>query len=76
MQTVAEGKSDVLSFLENEALRRNEENPGVSKLFRDDLGNLILFIEGFTFVGSGVVSIGGHLLDVVDGLVVKAQRPS
>ncbi|MGA3071299.1 MAG: hypothetical protein ABSD43_13910 [Terracidiphilus sp.] len=76
MQTIAEGRLDVLSFLENEALRRTDEKPGVYSLVRDDSGNLILFIEGFTFVGFGTVSIGGHMLDVVDGRVVKAQRPS
>lgn len=76
MQTIAEGRLDVLGFLENEALRRTDEKPGVYSLVRDDAGNLILFIEGFTFVGFGTVSIGGNILNVVDGCVVRAPRPS
>jgi hypothetical protein len=76
MQTIVEGKSEVLSFLQNEALRRTDEKPGVYSLVRDDAGYLILFIEGFTFVGFGTVSVGGRLLDVVDGRIAKMQTPS
>ena len=76
MQTVAEGKSAVLNFLENEALQRTDEKPGVYSLVRDDVGNLILHIEGFTFVGCGTVSLGGRILDVKDGVIVKMQVPS
>jgi hypothetical protein len=76
MQTIAQGKADVLSFLENEALRRTDEKPGVYSLLRDDGGNLVLFLEGFTFIGAGTVSLGGRVLDVADGHVVKMQHPS
>lgn len=76
MQTIAEGKSDVLSFLEHEALRRTDEEPGVYSLVRDDAGNLVLFIEGFTFVGFGTVSLDGRLLAVADGRVIEVQQPS
>ena len=43
---------------------------------RDDAGNIVLFLEGFTFIGAGTVSLGGRVLDVVDGRVVKMQHPS
>ena len=76
MQTIAEGKADVLSFLENEALRRTDEKPGAYRLVRDDAGNLVLFLEGFTFIGAGTVSLGGRVLNVADGRVVKIQNPS
>jgi hypothetical protein len=76
MRTIAEGKDAVLSFLENEALKRTDEKPGVCQLVRDDANNLVLFMEGFTFIGSGTVSIGGNLLNVADGRVVNLQKPS
>jgi hypothetical protein len=76
MQTIVQGKYDVLEHLENEALKRTNENPGVYMLQRDDAGNLVLFLAGFTFIGSGTVSLGGNLLDVIDGQLVKIQKPS
>ncbi len=62
------GKQDVLDHLEN--------NDGVWLLQRDDAGNLVLNIGGLTFVGTGTVSLGGNLLDVIDGRVVKFKKPS
>jgi hypothetical protein len=76
MRTLAEGKEAVLHYLENEALGRTNEQSGVYMLQRDDAGNLVLHFAGFTFIGSGTVSIGGNLLDVTDGLVIKFQKPS
>lgn len=76
MQTLAEGKQAVLDFLENEALRRNDEKLGVYMLQRDDAGNLVLVCAGLSFIGSGTVSLGGNLLTLVDGLMVRAQKPS
>jgi hypothetical protein len=76
MQTIAEGKADVLRFLENETLTGTNEKPGVYSLVRDDANNLILFIEGFTFVGFGTVSLGGRVLEVANGRVVKMHHPS
>jgi hypothetical protein len=76
MRILAQGKDDVLRFLENEALRRTNEQQGVYTLAEDDAGQLVLFIEGFTFLGSGTVSLGGNLLQVNWGSVMKAQKPS
>jgi hypothetical protein len=56
MRTIAEGKDAVLTFLENEALKRTNEKQGVYQLMRDDANDLVLFIVGHTFVGSGTVS--------------------
>jgi hypothetical protein len=76
MKTLAEGKEAVLDFLENETLKRTNEKPGVYMSQRDDAGNLVLFFAGFTFIGSGSVSLSGNLLVVVDGSVVRSQKPS
>jgi acetyltransferase-like isoleucine patch superfamily enzyme len=76
MRTIAEGKDAVLNFLENETLKRTDEKPGVYQLVRDDANNLVLFIEGFSFIGSGTVSINGNLLTVADGRVINLQKPS
>ncbi len=76
MQTIAQDKTAVLSFLENDTLRRTNEQAGVYLLARDDAGNLFLPIEGFTFLGFGTVSIGGQILDVVEGRVITVRRPS
>ncbi len=42
---------------------------------RDDTGTLVLFCEGHTFIGTGSVSLGGNLLNVIDGRVTL-QKPS
>ena len=76
MQTIAEGKSEVLHFLEDRALSDTNENPGIYRLIRDDSGALVLFIEGWTFVGAGTVSLGGNMLTVLDGRVSQARKPS
>ncbi len=70
-----EGKYDVLECPENESLTHTNENPGVYALQRDDDGNLVLFLAGHAFIGSGTVSLGGNLLDVINGQVVKIQKP-
>ena len=70
MQTIAQGKDAVLEILENDSLRRTDEEPGVYMLQRDDLGNLVFYLAGFTFIGSGTVSLGGNLLNVIDGRLV------
>ena len=76
MQTVVQGKEAVLEFLENDTLKVTNEQPGIYILQRDDAGILVLFFDGHAFIGSGSISAGGTLLDVVDGRVVKTQRPS
>jgi hypothetical protein len=76
MQTIVQGKYAVLEHLENEAIRCTNEEPGVYMLQRDDAGNLVLYLAGFTFIGSGTVSLGGNLLEVIDGRLVKIQKPS
>jgi hypothetical protein len=76
MKTLAQGKDEVLHFLQHEALRRTNEQQGGYTLAEDDAGQLVLFIEGFTFLGSGTISLGGNLLHVTAGSVMKAQKPS
>jgi len=76
MKILAQDKDDVLHFLQNEALRRTNDQLGVYTLAEDDAGQLVLFIEGFTLLGSGTVSLGGDLLHVTGGSVMKAQKPS
>jgi len=76
MQTIAQGKEAVLDFLEDHALAATNEQPGVYRLFRDDAGNLVLSFAGHTFIGSGTVSLNGNLLDVLDGRILKLNKPS
>lgn len=76
MKPLIDGKDEVLAFLENEALRLSDENPGLYNLYRDDGGNLILTIAGFSFIGAGTISLSGNLLSVVNGRIAKANKPS
>jgi hypothetical protein len=76
MTTIVHGKEAVLEHLENEALKRTNENPGVYALQRDDAGNLVLYFAGHVFIGSGTISFSGTLLDVIEARVVKLQKPS
>jgi hypothetical protein len=70
METLAEGKEAVLEFLEKDAQRIAGQG-GVYRLVRDDSGNLIAFIAGRSFLGTGSYSIGGKRMIVVDGLIVQ-----
>jgi hypothetical protein len=74
MTTVAEGKEAVLAYLEQEAQNIAGE-PGVYRLVKDDSGNLVAFIAGRSFLGTGSYSIGGSRMLVIDGLVVCVQKP-
>ena len=72
METLAEGKEAVLEYLEQDA-QRIAGQPGVYRLVRDDSGNLIAFIAGRSFLGTGTYSIGGNRMIVVDGLIVQLE---
>lgn len=76
MQTLAQGKEAVLDFLENTALTTTNEQPCIYALQRDDAGNLVLFFSGYAFIGAGTISVSGNLLDVADGRVIRASKPS
>jgi hypothetical protein len=71
MQKIAEGKEAVLDYLESEGLKRTGGRPGAYLLQRDDSGNLVAFIAGHSFIGSGVISLDGNRLMVVDGILVN-----
>ena len=73
MTTVAEGKEAVLSYLEQEA-EVIAGRPGVYRLVRDDSGNLIAFIAGRSFVGTGSYSMDGNRVVVMDGLIVCVEQ--
>lgn len=73
METLAEGKEAVLEFLEKDA-QRIAGRPGVYRLVRDDSGNLIAFIAGRSFLGTGSYSVGGKRMIVVDGLIVELDQ--
>lgn len=73
MTTVAEGKEAVLAYLEQDAKNIAGE-PGIYRLVRDDSGNLVAFIAGRSFIGTGSYSIAGNRLVVVDGLVMQVQE--
>ncbi len=73
MTTVAEGKEAVLAYLEQETQNRAGQ-PGVYVLLRDDSGNLVAFIAGHTFMGTGSYSIDGNRMIVIDGAVVHLQQ--
>ena len=73
METLAEGKEPVLEYLEKDA-QRIAGQPGVYRLVRDDSGNLIAFIAGRSFLGTGTYSIGGNRMIIVDGLVVQVEQ--
>ena len=72
MMMVAEGKEAVLAYLEEEA-QKIAGQPGVYQLVRDDYGNLVAFIAGRSFVGTGSYSLDGSRMVVVDGLVMHVQ---
>lgn len=73
MTTIAEGKEAVLAYLEQEA-RTIAGQPGVYRLVKDDSGNLVAFIAGRSFVGTGSYSMSGNRMVVIDGLVVHVQH--
>ena len=73
METLAEGKDAVIEYLEKDA-QRIAGQPGVYRLVRDDYGNLIAFIAGRSFLGTGTYLIGGNRMIVVDGLVVQLEE--
>jgi hypothetical protein len=75
MTTIAEGKEAVLAHLEREA-QNTAGKPGVYQLLRDDSGNLIAFIAGRSFLGTGIYSLGGNRMIVVDGLVISVDQKS
>lgn len=63
------------SLGERSPLKRSGGTPGVHRLERDDVGNLVAFIAGHSFIGSGTISLGGNRLLVVDGILVNVQKP-
>jgi hypothetical protein len=73
VETLAEGKEAVLEYLEKDA-QSIAGQPGVYRLVRDDSGNLIAFIAGRSFLGTGTYSIGGNRMIVVDGLIVQLEQ--
>ena len=73
MTIVAEGKEAVLAYLEQES-QNVAGKPGVYRLVRDDAGNLVAFIAGHSFLGTGSYSLDGNRMLVVDGLVMDIQR--
>jgi hypothetical protein len=73
MTTVAEGKEAVLSYLEQEA-QNIAGQPGVYRLVRDDAGNLVAFIAGRSFIGTGSYAIDGNRVVILDGLVIHVQE--
>jgi hypothetical protein len=73
VETLAEGKEAVLEYLEKDA-QRLAGQPGVYRLVRDDSGNLIAFIAGRSFLGTGTYSVGGNRMIVVDGLIVQLEQ--
>jgi hypothetical protein len=73
VETLAEGKEAVLEYLEKDA-QRIAGKPGLYRLVRDDSGNLIAFIAGRSFLGTGTYSIGGNRMIIVDGLVVQVEQ--
>jgi hypothetical protein len=73
MTTIAEGKEAVLAYLEHEA-QNIAGQPGVYRLMLDDAGNLVAFIAGRSFLGTGSYSIGGRLMTVINGLVEHVQQ--
>ena len=73
MVTVAQGRDEVLAYLENES-EKTAEKPGVYLLLKDDSGTLIAIIAGRSFIGTGFYSLGGNRMLVEDGRVVHLQK--
>lgn len=73
MTIIAEGKDAVLVHLEQEA-QNIAGKPGGYLLVRDDSGNLVAFIAGRSFVGTGSYAIDGNRMVVIDGLVMHVQQ--
>jgi len=74
MQIIAKGKEDVLAYLEHAAMSRAGK-PGEYSLQRDDSGNLVAFIAGHSFTGTGAITLDGNRLVAVDGILVHFTQP-
>lgn len=73
MKTILEGKAAVLEYLEIETQRISGKT-GAYRLVQDDAGNLVAFIAGRSFLGTGSYSIEGKRVLVMDGLVVDVEQ--
>jgi hypothetical protein len=68
------GKDAVLGHLEGRA-KGIAGKSGAYSLSEDDTGTLYVTIAGFSFLGAGMLSIGGNEITVVNGLVTEIQKP-
>lgn len=73
MTVIAEGKEAVLAYLEREAQSIAGE-PGRYMLVRDDSGELVAFIAGRSFLGSGTYYMAGKQMVVKDAIVMRVQE--
>ncbi len=73
MTTIADGKENVLAYLEQQA-QDIAGQPGAYRLIKDDAGNLVALIAGRSFVGTGSYAVDGNRMVVVDGLIVQIQQ--
>ncbi len=73
MTTVADGKEAVLAYLEQEAQNRAGK-PGIYQLLKDDSGNLVAFIAGHSFMGTGSYSLDANRMVMLDGVLVHVQQ--
>lgn len=74
MKVLAEGKDNVIAYLEDDAQRRTGGPTGIYRLEQHDNGDLVLFLAGHAFSGT-FVYMGGKdqnsMLKVVGGIVVE-----
>jgi hypothetical protein len=68
MEVIAKGKEEVLRYLENESARRVGQ-PGQYLLARDERGELVAFVAGHAFIGSGALRVGNQSLVISDGIL-------
>jgi hypothetical protein len=73
MNYIAQGKEAVLKHLEDEARQRSGGKEGQYLLAHDDYGNLVAFIAGHSFIGTGTIAFSGKNLTVSNGIVMDVS---
>lgn len=75
MKILADGKQEVLTFLEKQtASRLGDGNEGRYTLLEDNTGKLVVFLAGHPFVGTGAIELGDTKMKIVDGLAVSLSK--
>lgn len=76
MKVLANGKNEVLTFLEKQTASRLGKVQGEYMLVEDNNGKLVVFLAGHPFVGDGTIELGDTKIEVADGLAMTLKKQS